>query len=493
MVRKFLILVFIFLLMISSFGLSNSTVGSFVTIGPSKSYFELDGKPFIPIGFNYEVTWPNLDSLWQAETNLFGNKEIYLQAAEGFFAKLNAHGVNTLRIFFEYAHDPSGSSLFENPLGQINESLINVWNHIFEYAKKYDIYLIIEPFDPYWMSKNWVESPFNIKNGGPISSLDEFLINKEVIRDTEFRFKFMIDRWGSSSHILAWEINNEIDIWYGRDNASTIKRYIKTLSDFIVNYEDSKFGMHHLVTVSTAAPTLSSFMFNAFYENKNLDFFTTHLYLPAVNNPANTIDPAIQVSQAIAHNLSQMDYSKPYIDSEDGPINGWSLLPCDSYVEYYHNIMWAEFASGACGPGFRWNYISNSNTLIIGLDIYKALSDFIDSPGINWLNFEAHYDPSDIGIQGTVGDYIIPFSCGDKSARIVWILKDSRKNLSKVDFSAVNLEIFGVESGNYSVEFWNTYTGKILNSIRIKAINGSMSLKINFSKLKDMALKVYKD
>ena len=490
--RKFFFLIFMIVLLIPSFGLSSSTVKSFVTICPSRFYFEIAGKPLIPIGFNDGITWPSLIDLWKGESGLWGAKASF-QKVEKYFRLLRTHGVNVLRIFFEYDEDTAtGFSLFENPLGKINKSLVDIWDHILKYAEEYDIYLIIEPFDPYWMSKNWSESPFNVKNGGPIRSLDEFLTSREVIRDTKFRFKFMIDRWGSSSHILAWEINNEIDLWYGHDNALTIKKYIRTIADFIVNYEDSKFGKHHLVTISTAAPVLSGNLANFIYNNDRLDFVTTHLYLPSVNNPIDVIKPAIEVSHAVVYNLRKMNYSKPYIDSEDGPINNWPL-PLDFDVEYYHNMSWAEFASGACGIGLRWPYRIPHMMPDEFLDVDKAVSKFVNSPGINWLRFKAYSDPSDIEIRGTARDYIIPFSCGDKSERIVWLLKDSRKNLNGVDFSVINFKIYGLENGNYTVEFWNTYTGEILNSIRIKAINGSINLRINFSKLKDVALKVYKD
>ncbi|MGC9219495.1 MAG: hypothetical protein ACP5G8_08905, partial [Athalassotoga sp.] len=352
-------LIFLMLLIfIPVFLFGNPAKKQFIKICPSGSYFELDGKIFIPVGFNYGVDWPDFSNLWTG--NVGGLKWGDPESVENTFKEWHMYGVNTLRIFMEDASDPSGSALFEDPLGNVNESLVKVWNYIFEYAKKYDIYLIIEPFDPFWISKNWAESPLNIKNGGPIDSLDQFLENPKTIEDTEFRFKFFIDHWGDTSHILAWEINNEIDLWYGNNNSEAINKYIKTISEFIKNYEDSKFGQHHLITVSTAAPVLSGNLGHVIYENKYLDFVTTHLYLPAVNNPTNTINPAIEVSKAVIENLNKMGYSKPYLDSEDGPINGWSM-PASKNSQYHHNMLWAEFASGACGPGLKWPYLSPSN------------------------------------------------------------------------------------------------------------------------------------
>ena len=478
----FIILVLLLEFVVFSVNINNNEK-QFVKVAPGGSYFEINGKPLICIGFNDSIIWPSLSGLWN-------NSD--LKDVSNYFSTLHSYGINTLRIFFEYDQDPTGSTLFEDPLGNVNESLIDVWNNIFKYAKEYDIYLIIEPFDPYWMSQNWAESPFNIKNGGPINSLDEFLTNEQCIKDTEFRFRFMIDHWGDSSHILAWEINNEIDLWYGQ-NPDVIAKWIKTISDFIVSYEDKKFGHHHLITVSTAAPILFPPFSNIFYDNKYLDFFTTHLYMPAVKNPTNVIEPAIEVSQAIAYNLSKLNYSKPYLDSEDGPIDNWPL-PLDFDAKYYHNMSWAELASGSAGIGLRWPYRIPHDMLYPDLlKTDKTISEFVDSPGINWLDFKACYDSYDVKINDPIDNYLIPFSCGDSNARIVWLLKDSRKDLSDVNLSAVEFTISNLDDGTYTIELWNTETGKIINSVTSKTYNRSLILETDLSNLSDIAIKIYKN
>ncbi|MCW1300821.1 MAG: cellulase family glycosylhydrolase [Nitrososphaeria archaeon] len=483
MLKKMILFITLILLTsLIAFSNFSNVVKPFVEIAPSKSYFEIDGKPLICIGFNDGITWPSLSGLWN-------NSD--LREVKDYFSTIHSYGINTLRIFFEYAQDPSGSTLFEDPLGHINESLVNVWDNIFKYAKEYDIYLIIEPFDPYWMSRNWQDNPFNIKNGGCISSLDEFLTNEQCIKNTESRFKFIIDHWGNSSHILAWEINNEIDLWYG-ENPVAISNWMQTISNFIINYEDSKFGHHHLITVSTAAPILFPPFADIFYDNKNLDFLTTHLYMPAVKNPTNAVEPAIEVSQAIAYNLSKLNYSKPYLDSEDGPIDNWPL-PLNFDSEYYHNMSWAELCSGAAGIGLRWPYRIPHDMLYPQLlTTDKAISKFVNSPGINWLNFKAYYDAFDIKVENNINNYIIPFSCGDNNARIIWLLKDSRKDLNNIDFSSISLKVSNLNNGIYTIEFWDTNSGNILNSSQLEISNGTLNLKFNFSSLKDIAIKIYK-
>jgi mannan endo-1,4-beta-mannosidase len=64
----------------------------------------------------------------------------------------------------EYAQDRSGVSLLEKPLGVYNDSVIKMWDEIVRLAEKYDIYLIVIPWDPFWMYENWDVNPFNEAN-----------------------------------------------------------------------------------------------------------------------------------------------------------------------------------------------------------------------------------------------------------------------------------------------------------------------------------------
>ncbi|MCW1297032.1 MAG: glycoside hydrolase family 5 protein [Candidatus Parvarchaeota archaeon] len=473
------------------------SVKSFVTIAPSGSYFEINGKPLILDGYNEQIVSSNLIGLWTntefaRALEFAGILNETPEQVDEYFKELHDNGVNVLRIFFEFAQDPSDFSLFENPLGTVNESVVEVWNQIFALAKKYDIYLLIEPYDPYDMvipSTNWQASPFNVVNGGPLKSLDGFLTNPTVIKDTEFRFKFMIDHWGNSSHILAWEVNNEIDLWYGSNNDPAIQSYIKTISDFIVNYEDKKFGHHHLITVSTGASTPTGALAAVVYDNSHLDFLTTHLYPPDVANPTSTIEPALTASESVLYNLEHLNYSKPYFDSEWGPIDH-ADLPIQFDSQYYHNVCWAEFSSGAAGIGLRWIFRNSLPKEF--LQTNKAFSEIVNAPGINWLEFRPFSAATKVQIPQLFNSLVIPFSCGDQDARIIWLLKNTENPDEKnVNFGNVTLKVSGFQTGNYTVQFWNTITGEMLKSLDLQTVNGVLSFTVDLSKMNDMAIKIF--
>jgi hypothetical protein len=498
--NKILYFVLLILIFTTSLYFADSTMKPFVTIAPSGSYFEINGKPLILDGYNEQIVSSNLIGLWTntkfaRALEFAGILNETPEQVDEYFKELHDNGVNVLRIFFEFAQDPSDFSLFENPLGTVNESVVEVWDQIFALAKKYDIYLLIEPYDPYDMvipSTNWQASPFNVVNGGPLKSLsDGFLTNPVVIKDAEFRFKFMIDHWGDSSHILAWEVNNEIDLWYGSNNDPAIKSYIKTISDFIVNYEDKKFGHHHLITVSTGASTPSGALADVVYDNNHLDFLTTHLYPPDVANPTSTIEPALTASESVLYNLEHLNYSKPYFDSEWGPIDHPDL-PLQFDSQYYHNICWAEFSSGAAGIGLRWIFRNSLPEEFLQTD--KAFSEIVNAPGIDWLNFKPFPTATEIRVPVQFANLIIPFSCGDESARIIWLLKDTENtDIKNLDFSSINLTVSGFKTGNYVVQLWNTYTGKLIKTIELTTQNGNLSFDANLSNMNDIAIKIFSE
>ncbi len=495
--KKIFCFTLLILLITTTVYFADSITKPFVTVAPSGSYFEINGKPLILDGYNEQIVSSNLMGLWTNTKfarvlEFAGILNETPEQVDEYFKELHDNGVNVLRIFFEFAQDPSDFSLFENPLGTVNESVVEVWNQIFALAKKYDIYLMIEPYDPYDMvipSTNWQASPFNIVNGGPLKSLDGFLTNPIVIKDAEFRFKFMIDHWGDSSHILAWEVNNEIDLWYGSNNDPAIKSYIKTISDFIVNYEDEKFGHHHLITVSTGASTPAGALADVVYDNDHLDFLTTHLYPPDVANPTSTVESALTASESVLYNLAHLNYSKPYFDSEWGPIDH-AELPIQFDSQYYHNVCWAEFASGAAGIGLRWIFRNSLPQEF--LQTNKAFSEIVNAPGINWLNFKPLSAATEVELPEQFQKLIIPFSCGNGDARIIWLLKDTQNpEIKNANFQNIDLKVSRFKDGTYTVQFWNTYTGEMIISLNTKTVDGILSFAIELSKMNDVAIKIF--
>ena len=423
-----------------------SGIASFVKISPAGKYFEHNGRAIVPVGFNDAITWPSLISL------SYGNKE----AAEEYFEKLSYYGVNTLRIMFEYAQDRSGLSLFESPLGTYNDTVIGIWDNIISLAEKYNIYLIITPWDPFWMYENWDVNPYNTDNGGPISTMAEFLTDEEALEWQKARFRFMIERYGASEQILAWELNNEIELWYGHifykadySVGNEARKWIEEISTFIRALERDLYGETHLLTVSTAKPALTGILSGKLYRFDHIDFFTTHFYFDTIKDPK---DP-IKIAEDVVMNINYHNYlfndSIPFMDSESGPIDRWPQ-PSRFDTACYKAFSWAHLASGGTGIGMRWPYTSPHLMPDYLLQVLKPISQFIESEGIDWLDFSGINLDNEIIVSS---DKDIFHTCSGNSLEnltsvIGWVA-------SKETIGNVVIESSALDEGTYLLEIWS--------------------------------------
>lgn len=425
-------------------------MASFVKVSPGGKYFQHDGKVLVPVGFNDAITWPSLISL------SYGN----ISAAEEYFEKLSSYGVNTLRIMLEYAQDRSGVSLLEKPLGVYNDSVIKIWDEIFRLAEKYDIYLIVTPWDPFWMYENWDVNPYNEANGGPIKTLSQFLTDPQVKLWQKERFRFIIERYGSSERVLAWELNNEIELWYGHvfykadyTIGNEAREWLGEMSAFIRELEMELYGDTHLLTVSTARPGLTGTLAGKLYRFDYIDFFTTHFYFDTVKNPSDPLAIARDVSANINYHNYLFGDSLPFMDSESGPIDRWPQ-PTGFDAECYRAFSWSHLASGGTGTGLRWPYTSPHMMPDRLLGVLSSISRFIASGGIDWLNFKGVNLDMEISLLSGGKTFHTCSGNDYENLRelIGWAMSSSK-------IGVVTLELKGLEQGKYRMEIWDISEG----------------------------------
>src|SRR5262249_40435994 len=60
-------------------------------------------------------------------------------------------------------------------------------------------------------SGNWANNPYNIANGGPVKTWAEFFSSVSAMDKYKNKLRYVVARWGYSTHIAAWEFFNEID------------------------------------------------------------------------------------------------------------------------------------------------------------------------------------------------------------------------------------------------------------------------------------------
>lgn len=432
-----------------------------IQVAPQAPYFITDdGKPWLPIGQNDAITWPDLSGAFRGKN--VPEVEIYL-------AYLVENRINCIRLMLEYCQ--TDNRYLERPAGQFQPNMISLWDNLFALCEKYKLRILLTPFDTFWMRKRWKRHPYNRFNDGPCASKTQWLVCKKTLELIKGRLAFVTKRWGMSGVIFAWDLWNEPDLLHANKSSKNITDFITTISLYLRQLETDLYGRAHLQTVSAFAPHLQKHqeLTDIFFRHPTLDFATLHMYdAQTIDHPKNTVSAALHTGALVAKALSEIKDNRPFFDSEHGPIRTFRKrsgnLPEAFDNEYFHHIQWAHLASGGAGGGMRWPY-RHPHRLTNGMrKAQKSLAGFVEL--VNWLSFQRKNLSLHVKCK-TKGLKV--FACGDEDQVIMWLL---RKDLltkagmleARPESIGVRLQLPAISKGLYTIYFWDTLGGKILYS-----------------------------
>lgn len=446
-------------------------------------YFQDEtGESWTPIGQNDAVTWPEFK-------NLYRRKD--MAAVDEHMAYLAAHGVTCLRMMMEYCQ--TENRYLEKPVGKFQRYMVQFWDDLFLLCEKHKFRLLITPFDTFWMARRWKYHPYNKLSGGVCRSKWQWLSSADMMSAIKNRFSFFIERWGASGAIFGWDLWNEISPVHAAKNMDQMARFVEEISAHIRELELRLFNRTHLQTVSVFAPTLKRFEMNdLIFKHPQLDFATTHFYdNGSMDFPRNTYSAAIATGNLIEEALANTADSRPFFDSEHGPITYFRRKRHgleDAFDEaYFLNIQWAHLVSGGAGGGMRWPY-RHPHVLTYGMRMAQQnLSDFVKL--VDWKNFQRKNLNESIRVLNS--DHLFQiFGCGDKQQAVIWILSLEKNNVSSEgQLKQIRLKIPDLTQGRFIVYFWNTKVGLL----KTEALtHQGMNLTINVSLRDNLALAVIK-
>jgi mannan endo-1,4-beta-mannosidase len=405
-----------------------------------------DGSVTVAIGENDSYTWTGMNDLYQG--NVYGT-QAYVQ-------KLRAAGVNVTRMMLEYAQ--SQSQLLENPIGTYNQKVVDFWDKFLPLCRRYGLTVLITPWDTFWIDANWDTSPYNAANGGPCATKRDFITGSAARAAQKARIKFMVDRWGNSPAVFAWDILNEYDIKWTGATAAERAAWVSDMTAYLQDYELQKWGHRHMTTLSAVNAVPTGIIGDTIYKQPRLDFATTHHYLEHIKNPQNWIDPALDVNYAVRYSLGYIQDGRPYMDTESGPID--VKPPTSDWDDrYYHYMLWAHFASGGAGSGMRWPYRS-PHILSDGMhDAQRALSVAVKD--FDWTTFrQANIDSR---LSSNQPDFIL-MGCADGKQAAVWAAQDLRQGPVR-EIRDATVTVKGMPEGHYYARVRSPYSGQILQIV----------------------------
>jgi mannan endo-1,4-beta-mannosidase len=434
----------------------------YISVAPDGRYFvDETGKGFLVIGENDGVPWPGLSTLLN---------RLSPEATEAYVSDLRAHGITVSRVMIEYTQDPH--TYLENPVGTFSPAMVQFWDDFIALAEKHGLYLLLTPYDTFWQATNWDKYPYSAAMGGPCQYKGDWLTGADCIEAQKNRWRFIIDHWGNSPNVFAWDLMNEVDIWWDATDTE-IEAYVDQMATFVRDLETQRWGRAHMLTVSSAASTPDGVLARVIFRDPNLDFANTHLYIgPAIKDPSDPIGAGPLMSGGVSLALDAIRDHRPYFDSESGPIDHW-ITDVNFDKEYHHNMSWAHLAAGGAGSGMRWPY-STPHWLLPELrDNLLGLARFAST--IDWAHFPSENITNKVLVDR---QHILKAACSDGHTAIVWLLRDTQQDATVV-LPGAQVTIRGVlEDSGYNVEFWETYGGNPLQTVAAQSQDGSLTVTI---------------
>jgi len=440
-----------------------------IQVAPDAPYFITEtGENWTPIAQNDAITWPEF-------AGLFRRKD--MAAVEKHLAYLAAHKVTCLRFMLEYSQ--TENRYIEKPVGKFQPNMIRLWDDLFALCEQYGLRILLTPYDTFWMWIRWKHHPYNRANGGPCAKRSQWLLCPDTLAAIKNRLTFAVERWGGSGALFAWDLWNEIHPSHAENSTDVFYEFVSQLSTHVRDLETRLYGRSHLQTVSLFGPVLNEHpaVAEVIFRHPQLDFATTHFYdAKTINHPKNTVAPAICTGALVREALEHLPPSRPFFDSEHGPIHAFKdlhrTLPAPFDDEYFRHMQWAHFASGGAGGGMRWPN-RHPHILTPGMrEAQKSLADF--SYYIDWKIFKRRNLNEEIKISSKAW---VGFACGDEKQAIVWLMRqDKIDKKGQINITAeaasCNLTIPGLQAGKYLISFWDTSTGSEIGSKETEQYDG---------------------
>ena len=171
---------------------------------------------------------------------------------------------------------------------------------------------------------NWADNPANAANGGYLRNPGDFFTDYTARRLTRAKYRYIVARWGYSTHLMSYELFNEVQNireMHGHEDA--VAAWHKEMAQTIraIDYA------HHLITTSTADDAL---------RNCGLDYDQWHVY-----------------SNDIAADVEDAGGDRPGFVGEFGPGGGnWGYD--NMKPEVLHDGLWAGMTAADAGAPQFW-------------------------------------------------------------------------------------------------------------------------------------------
>lgn len=398
-----------------------------------------NGDTFIPVGQN--TAW------YTSSTRKTEDFQVW-------FDKMSENEANFTRIWMAtWSFSLHWGSDFKDFTSRFNAAAR--LDRTIEYAETYDIYYMLTLLNHGQFSAitnaEWIKNPWNKANGGILELPSHFFTNKEAKDIYKQQLLYIIARYGHSSHMMAYELFNEVD-WTDQFSSINVHLWHKDMAEFVKDNDPYQ----RLVTTSYKGQTGSAYQLNS------INFTNPHDY--SYNNKQITID--------LVKTLDRLfnDYNKPVLHSEIG-VNwesGVATAGVDPTGISLKQSQWVGIMGGGAGAAMNWWWDSwvHPNDLYYR---FEGIGKFAQQLDMTSDTYQLLHKTNNVEVshnQVSLLGYILDDRIYGYAFDNKWTYR-SQASQQKT----VNLNI-PFKNGTYTLEIYNTDTGEIIDTMDLIINNG---------------------
>lgn len=357
----------------------------FVRVADNSRYFRFDdGSPFLPIG-------PNLAWSWDGGGGIF--------AYERWLRNIAEAGGNYARLYVDVPWFIGFE--WDAPVGNYDAAQDDFWrlDRILEVAAEHGVYLdivvlwhqaltnyngvpVLVPSIPARAdsSADWRDNPYNVVNGGFLTSTTQFFTEQEARLLFRRRLLYLVARWGYSPNVLSWDLLSAADQVLGY-SPTIVLPWLNEMTAYLRDIDAND----HLITIGSVNAPLE------LLDAPGIDYGQVRFYQRRpIADPEDQVLSVVRLIDGARRRterpvmLTEFSLSPWYEPAEEDPVG-----------IHVRNSMWASLLGGAAGVGSSWWW----DTYLEPNDLFAQLRPLAEyAEGVPWQSLRLN--PAQIQLQG---------------------------------------------------------------------------------------------
>jgi len=318
-------------------------------------------------------------------------------------------------------------------------SLQNAWklDRFLEACERNDVYvqLVLNNHGQFSLhvDSEWKDNPYNSELGGPLETPEDYFIDeraKELFRN---RLLYILSRYGAYSHIMAWELWNEVDLThqYQSDWSSIwhveMARFLRTLDPY-----------RHLITTHFVRARMDPLVWSL----REIEYTQSDAY-----NDADIVRRLEQVCRA------KSPFEKPHIANEfwrQGEFDSRNHLHCGLWASYFLPL-------SASAMAWEWRRIRDLDWME-DLSPFVSFSERADRRAVELSPFPVETPREDVKILALAGT----------DQWTLWIyraeLPEAPDDTAWEEIQLSFLQLKGLPEGLHAVEWIDPWSGQVIEA-----------------------------